>query len=324
MANNDEQHLTGEYLLTEWEGAHKASGIGKRAWVRKAYPGMTYGQWWGKVYRFQQSKAGKLAPQEQWFMQDIAPEMELSGDWMVIGDVHVPCTDYGFAQLVTAIAEKHLPNCQGLIVAGDLLNADAYSKYSSLISLPSFNTEIQAAKHLVELWLETFPRVVWLMGNHDARFLTHDNGQITADMLKDIITHNGRVELSIWDRCFVNTDNGRWVVAHGASYSRNQLNNPAEYALQFQCNVISHHEHHFGLGMDKYRRYTVVNNGGLFDPKKMLYARLKTTNKPAMAQGFVMLRGGYPYLFGSDGFTDWDMWLIDDDMVHIAADQVIA
>lgn len=315
MADNGEElKQTGGYLLAEWQGAHKATGIGKRAWVRKMYPNMSYNAWWGRVFRAHKAIAeGAIDARPDLFPMILSPEIELQGDWMVVGDVHVPCTDYDFAQLTVAIAEKHLPKRQGLIVAGDFLNADAYSKYAQVVALPSWDTELKAARHLIELWLETFPRIVWLLGNHEKRKLVHDNGQTTVNMIKDMTTKDDRVELSVWDRCFISTDNGRWVVAHGASYSRNQLNNPAEYAQQFQCHVISHHEHHFGMGMDKYRRYTVVNNGGLFDPRKMLYAQLTTTNKPRMAQGFTMLKGGYPYLFGGDGFTDWSYWLGDDD-----------
>lgn len=97
MASNDSR-LTGEYLDVEYRGAQKATGIGQREWVRKTYPDMTYGQWWGRVYRARLQAAGsQVEIQPDLFQSSMEPELELDGDWMVVGDVHVPCTDYDFA-----------------------------------------------------------------------------------------------------------------------------------------------------------------------------------------------------------------------------------
>lgn len=305
--------LTGEYLYNEWIGANKESGIGKRAWVRKAYPSLTYDQWWGRVWRWQQAQKGKAAPKPELFPFFIETEQIFEGDWMIVGDVHAPCTDYDLAQMVSAIAEKHLPKCQGLIVAGDMLNADAYSKYANLIRLPNWQTEIAAAKHLFTEWLETFPRIVWLMGNHEHRKLAADGGETTVQQLLDMVYQDKRVTISTLDRCYINTDNGKWLVAHGKNYSQAQLTNAAKYAAKYQCHVISGHEHHLAIGQDLYKRYIVVNNGGLFDPKKLAYVQLNTSTSPEMAPGFTMLKNGYPYIFGHDHITDWAMWLGNDD-----------
>jgi len=314
MANvEDELEQSGGYLLAEWQGANKASGIGKRAWVRKAYPGVSYNAWWGRVYRAQKAISyGATDARPDLFSNFIEEEQTLDGDWMIVSDVHAPCTNYDLAQLVTAIAERHLPNCQGLIVAGDFLNADAFSNYKNLIKLPSWPKEIEAAKHLITMWLETFGRIVWLMGNHEHRKLSADGGETTVEQLHDLVWQDDRVTISSLDRCYINTSNGKWLIAHGANYSRNQLVNPSQYAIKYQCNVISGHEHHLAIGQDLYKRYTVVNNGGLFDPHKLAYVRLKTTTSPEMAPGFTMLRNGFAHVFGEDHYTDWEMWLGND------------
>jgi len=324
MADNDEQKLTGEYLYTEWQGANKATGIGKRAWVRNAYPGLTYDQWWGRVWRWQQAEKGKVAPKPELYPFFIETEQVFEGDWMIVSDVHAPCTDYDMAQMVSVIAEKHLPKCQGLIVAGDMLNADAYSKYANLIRLPSWQTEIESAKHLFTEWLEIFPRIVWLLGNHEHRKLAADNGQTTVQQLLDMVCQDPRVTISTLDRCYIETGNGKWLIAHGRNYSQSQLTNAAKYAEKYQCNVIAGHEHHLAVGQDLYKRYIVVNNGGLFDPRKLAYVQLNTSTSAEMAPGFTMLRGGYPYVFGRDHVTDWSFWLGDEEAAQHKPDLRLA
>lgn len=314
MVNTEEKHLTGEYLWAEYAGAKKANGISQRQWVKDAYPDMTYDQWWGRVYRSKRAAQGKTEAKPELFPFFIETEQVFEGDWMIVSDVHAPCTDYDLAQMVSAIAEKHLPKCQGLIVAGDLLNADAYSKYANLIRLPNWQTEIASAKHLITEWLEIFPRVVWLMGNHEHRKLSADGGETTVQQLLDLVYQDPRVTISSLDRCYINTDNGKWLIAHGKNYSQSQLTNAAKYAAKYQCHVISGHEHHLAVGQDLYKRYIVVNNGGLFDPKKLAYVQLNTSSSPEMAPGFTMLRGGYPYVFGRDHVTDWAFWLGEEDM----------
>lgn len=311
MNNDTTEHLTGGYLLAEWEGAHKATGIGKRPWVRQQYPDLTYNQWWGRVYRYQQSIDNEKAedPRPDLYVNVIEDEKTYTGDWMVVGDVHAPCTDYDMAQLIPAISEKYLPECQGLIIAGDLINADAWSKYASVIALPSWQEEIAAARHLLKIWFETFDKIVWLMGNHEIRKLVHDGGQTTVQELKDAILQSDKLDVTVLDRCFVDADNGKWLICHGGNYRQMQLSAASEYAQKYRAHVISHHEHHLAMGQSKYKWQTVVNNGGLFDPDKLAYVKLKTTTSPNMARGFSMLRGGYCYLFGEDHFTDWDYWL---------------
>ena len=309
---SNEDRLTGEYLWAEYEGARKSNGIGQRAWVREQYPGMTYDTWWGRVYRSKKASAGFVPAAPKLYTSFIEEEQTFEGDWMIVSDVHAPCTDYDFTQLVSAVAERHLPNCQGLIVAGDFLNADAFSAYQTIAPLPSWRQECDAAEHLIKLWLDTFGRIVWLTGNHERRILKSHNGQIDMQMLRDMVMRDSRVSIALRDRCFINTDNGKWLIAHGRNYSRNQLFNASQYAIKYQCNVISGHEHHLAIGQDLYKRYTVVSNGGLYDASKLAYVQYETSTSPEMAKGFTMLRNGFAHVFGEDHYTDWEMWLGND------------
>src|SRR4030042_3054365 len=69
----------------------------------------------------------------------------LKGDWIVLGDVHLPMTDLEFAMLPALIAEKHLTKPRNLLIAGDLFNMDRFSSYSQVTNLPSWQVARGAA-----------------------------------------------------------------------------------------------------------------------------------------------------------------------------------
>jgi hypothetical protein len=77
-------------------------------------------------------------------------------------------------------------------------------------------------------------------------------------------------------------------------------------ALKHQVNVITHHEHHCGMGFDRYGHYVIVNNGCLADVNKMPYTALADAPKANMMKAFCLLRNGVPRLYSDrDDFTDW-------------------
>jgi hypothetical protein len=235
---------------------------------------------------------------------------EWSFDWedfMVIGDVQLPTTDYDFAMLPALIAKKYLKKSRRLIIAGDFYNMDTWSKYTSAIPVPTWEQEKESARNLLSIYAQTFDEMWMLSGNHERRLLEHLGGNWDVQDVLSASLPGGHVKATVLDRCTVNTSNGKYSIIHGDNYSKKALNNADEYAQKYQSHVISHHEHHAAIGMDRFDRYYIVNNGGLFDQSKMAYVNLKTNTCANMSQGFTMVKNGYPTLFGK--FTDWNKWL---------------
>lgn len=228
-------------------------------------------------------------------------------DFMVIGDVQLPTTDYDFAMLPAMIARKYLKKPRKLIIAGDLYNGDAWSKYPNVIPTPTWNMEKESARNLLTIYAQTFDEMWMLSGNHERRKLEHDHGQEDLQDTLAAALPGGHVKATVLDKCTVLTSNGKYTILHGDNYSKKALNNADEWAQKYQSHVISHHEHHAAIGMDRFDRYYIINNGGLFDQKKMAYVQLKTNTCANMSQGFTMVRDGFPYLFSD--FTDWKRWL---------------
>ncbi len=224
---------------------------------------------------------------------------------MVVGDVHLPCTDVDFAGLLVRVAQKYA--LKRLIVGGDFFNMDAFSFYTNCIPPPSWTQERDAAREIIADWLDWFDEVYFLMGNHDRRLQRWANGEFDESDLFGMITSSDKCRYSNWGWCVVNTPAAYpWRVTHAKEYSVNQLTVAGELANKFQMNIISHHEHHLAHGWDKYKRFVTVNNGGLFDADKFAYAVLDDNKKSSMTKGFTRLQNGVAHIYGEYPYTDWE------------------
>lgn len=230
---------------------------------------------------------------------------------MVTGDWQIPTTDCDMVALMLAVAKRHMKRPRTLIIAGDFINADAFTGYDPIYDEVGFSDEIDAARALMHTLLGVFETVYWTWGNHEQRVTKRTHGALTAKHVASIVTHSPRVITSHWSHMTVSSGGQLWRITHPRNYSVNRLTTAGELALKHQCNIISHHEHHLAKGYDRYGRYVIVNNGGFFDQRTMGYVMLTDSKSPNMTSGFTLLRNGIPHLFGAYPFTDWDAWLPD-------------
>lgn len=300
-----DQEITGAFLYNVW----KRTGKSKRE-VGEMF-GLTYGQCAGRIWRYEQQLDGAPPEKPGLFNVVVGAPLELEGDFVVLSDIHAPTTDLDMARLVVPTAERY--GVRQLIIAGDLLNVDWLSAYPVLVPHPSGTDEIEAAKYLLEEWLRYFDRIVIAPGNHEDRFLKLNAGSLRIRSLVRLLTSSDKVEVTDFDHVFVHTPNGRWMVTHGKNYSVNQLVVADQLAQKFQSHVIMGHQHHLAIGWDRWKRYIVVDNGGLFDVSRMAYVQMRASKSAGMMTGFSILRGGYPHLFGPPPFTDWATVLPDAD-----------
>jgi hypothetical protein len=293
--------MTGADIHRAWQ----ESGIEVQAefWRMHLEPFMTYDAMHGKLWRAKLN----IDPHPELFQHIVGDPLKLSGDWIVLGDVQLPTTDYDFAILPAAIAKRHLGKPRQLLIVGDLLNMDCFAAYEKTIGLPSFRQEIMAARVIVLEWLKVFNRIVWLPGNHERRA---SKGTSAALLMEDLaLLINAEIETSNLDHAIIETNQGEYRAAHGSDYSINQLTVADTLVSKYRQHIISFHEHHCAMGYDRFGHNLVINGGGLFNQWFMAYVRIDTNKKATMKQGFVMLKDGYPYLFGKEPFTRWDDWL---------------
>lgn len=231
------------------------------------------------------------------------------GDCVVVGDVHVPTTDFDFAKMVSVVGKEELSHKvpKTLIICGDLINADAYSKYSESAVPNSFDMELDLTQELLMGWGETFDRIIYTMGNHERRLFVAMRGMFQARHYQDLL--GGHAEVFREGSIEILSGGKLWRATHPMNYRRNTGMLGDILAQKYQCNVIVHHEHHVGIRRDSYNRYTVINNGGLHDHKAMLYVHEADNTSPVMQNSFVVIRNGLGKLFTPyDTITDWSSY----------------
>jgi predicted phosphodiesterase len=232
---------------------------------------------------------------------------QLDGDFIVVGDVHVPYTDYSFAQYVGRVADK--TGIRRLIIGGDFFTMDNWSKYQHACSPATWQQERNAARILISDWLEVFDEIHIIQGNHDRRLTNWSAAQIDESDIWSMVNTSTKLHHTKFSYCTVNSAGIPWRVTHPVNYGRNQLTVLSDLANKFQSNIIGWHEHHAAQGWDVYKRWVVVNGGCLVDPRKLAYVSLDDCRAAGMAPGFVVLRGGVATVLGKYPFTDWDRWL---------------
>lgn len=240
---------------------------------------------------------------------DFGAPWQLTGDWMIVGDVHVPSTDWELAALVASVAKKAMKRPRRLLIAGDLFNMDKFSFYPHLTLVPSWKDERDSAKLLFTEWGKVFDEIRWFVGNHERRLQ-----RILVDVLEDsdllgvIKANPDQVRFSNYSYCTIDAGS-RWLIIHPRNYSRNQLTVAKQLAHKTRLNIISFHEHHIGIGWDDSGLSMIINGGSLVDAAKVAYMTLDMSTTPVSKQGFVLLQNGTPTLFGRPPLTDWQKWV---------------
>jgi hypothetical protein len=229
--------------------------------------------------------------------------LELIGDALIVGDVHVPSTDYEFASLVGRVAEKR--GIQRLIIGGDFFNHDCYSRFPHIAMPPTWKEERDAGRKMLQDWLITFDEIVILMGNHDRLKQKAAAGEFDETDIFGMLTTSTKIQLTNFGYLYLNSGGERWYIAHGREYSVNPGTVGNVLAQKYQCHVLSHHQHHFCKMRDAFDRYNVVDNGSLLDITKTAYMYLDSSKKPNSKRGFTVIRAGVPQLYGPWPFTDW-------------------
>lgn len=141
----------------------------------------------GKVLRWPSFVYGVDDEPEQpvaWF----TGQLRLSGDFIIVGDIHAPTTDWELAERMLAVAEHHLSTPRQLLIAGDLLNMDAISRFPDRTPPVPLRQELRAANKFILRMLTVFDHVYAFMGNHDVRLQYSLQGDITIRQFARLIT----------------------------------------------------------------------------------------------------------------------------------------
>ncbi len=85
---------------------------------------------------------------------------------LIIGDTHCPGMRRGYVDFLRQVAERYDVN--RVVHAGDLVDWASISFHEKSPALSNATREFELAKKQVSCLARAFPRVDWMLGNHDA------------------------------------------------------------------------------------------------------------------------------------------------------------
>lgn len=217
---------------------------------------------------------------------------KLEGDFLVLNDIHVPATNWEFANVALDIACAHLPRPRKVIIAGDLFNGDALSRWEDIIQVTSLADELTYSEKYLEHLARFFDFIYFSRGNHEDRVLKPVKGGFNASHFRRILTSNTQVKFSMYSYMTVKSGKEHWRITHQKNYSKNPLTVAKKLAAKHHTNVICAHQHHSATGRSECGQYTCIDSGGLHDFTKMSYVQLDDNTSPVMNNGFVLLKNG--------------------------------
>lgn len=232
-----------------------------------------------------------------------------SGDILILNDLHLPYTDRRLLQAAVTLASQYYGIKQVALV-GDTFNGESSSKHPKVLPPVTHDRELADAATIFDYLAGVFEAVYVLPGNHDLWFVKRVDGSMSFSTFVQAAVRSQaaleRLIVSDYDRLTVHTGGAVWTIPHQVEYSPNLLVVADRLAQKFQTNIITTHQHHSALGMDRFRRYVIIDSGGLFDASMMSYLQLRTTTRPTPQNGFVLLVDGQGKLRTPGNMTEWE------------------
>lgn len=218
------------------------------------------------------------------------------GDIALAGDLHVPLTNWRF--LNRFLADMKAEKVKTLGIPGDFWNADQASEFDYKQKAAGMADEKRIGTEVMTAMLETFDRVVFSWGNHDARYhkllryglsFTETMRMLFCDVPDRLLE---RVTFTNLDHFWI--DDGRfndtpWYVCHPKSYSSIPLTQARRLAAKHLCNVVTAHSHHHAVGHDVSGRFVCAEVGGFFDASVTEYLQ-RSTHFSNWQNGYAVVR----------------------------------
>jgi predicted phosphodiesterase len=177
-------------------------------------------------------------------------------DWFIVSDFHAPWQHKRSCEVVYQIIEEEKPS--RIIVLGDLVNLDLFSKYDKIPSHPGvWVDDIKEAGVVLGNLKMAAPNaeLTWLSGNHEERLQKHLIRKDPAlydylDLKKlFVITENGKA-LENWnflDQMEHFEEELRLVLAHGHKVRKHSGMTGMAHTDDLWLSVVVGHSHRLGL-----------------------------------------------------------------------------
>lgn len=239
---------------------------------------------------------------ERYFV-DIEKPVVLQGATAVSGDFHIPLFDPDY--LNQAIEHWREAKLKQLVIGGDFWNEDGLSSFEYKQKAAGLSYERAEGQHVLAKLLETFKHIVFIRGNHDARFLKAIGYAVPfpeamrmmfADLDQKLMD---RVTVSGLDYCLVEAGGETYRIAHPKDYSSVPNNNGRRLAAKYQQHVLCLHSHHTAIAPDASGQFITAEVGGFFDISKTEYVQ-RTTAHARWTKGYGFIEADGHFVLESE------------------------
>lgn len=233
--------------------------------------------------------------------------VEKDGPGAVTADWHLPLTDFELLNIFIDHA-RDIGATKWLVIAGDYFNLDGLSRFDFKQKTADLPEELFAGSHVMEQVLQTFERVIFSWGNHDAR--VHKALGFRVDFVTAMAMMFpwldpellGRIEFTNLDHVIVDSPRGPYYIAHPKAYTSIPLSNARKLASKELMHVFTGHSHHSALGKDVSNTFVCAELGGFFAAEKTQYLQ-RTTAYPKWTNGYAFIDNeGWPVV-EADGWS---------------------
>jgi len=247
-----------------------------------------------------------VEPPKTWAETAWFPKLDdwprLSGDWVVLADLHVPFHRADVCEAACAAGKRQ--KIRRLLIAGDLFDFSRFTPFRNLAENPSVADELQSVAQVVYMFLKTFDSIYVMNGNHDIRFARQVNDEVQPNtLLAGALNDDARRRVR-WTKhpyCEVMNEGVKWWVVHPSNYSRVPAKAALNLCYKLKANVAAAHCHIAGKAYTACGTYKAVGLPCATDELKTPYLIYSFTNHPVWQKGFAVLRDGDIFLHDEAG-----------------------
>lgn len=216
----------------------------------------------------------------------------------ILSDVHAPYHDERFLAYALEVCRRS--GVEAIVWLGDLADMHLFSHFGVTDHSDDMERDLNMLGGIVELAADVVDRQYWSIGNHEERFIRHNNYRLgMTDIARlcglEALLFSGKLIMS--DNPTLDAAGGKVMMTHPKSYGRTPLVVPGQLADKFGQHVISAHAHHAAYGYSPTGNYWCVESGGCFEPSLHKYIQHSVTTHRKWSKGFVLLNGDVPSLF---------------------------
>lgn len=223
--------------------------------------------------------------------------LEVTGNAVILGDIHCPFHDARWMDKVIGLALKRGIN--QAIIAGDLADFNAFSTFGRDVGIDA-DAEIDALSDLVDALGQCFERIHYFAGNHDVRPIRalRDAGLSMHTVMRMFAPRpdDKTFYTSDYHWCWLTSGGVRYQIEHPKNASIHATLVPKKLAAKYECSVIAAHGHVWGITRSDSGRHWAIDSGMMADPQRMGYCQIVHNVRPMMMQGAVLVIDGLPLL----------------------------